>query len=59
MHVLMALDAKRLQRHPNVRRAVAMLEPDKGQILGKADAVDKAWKEGRNERLMNALTVKI
>jgi RecQ-mediated genome instability protein 1 len=42
-------------RNFDVRRAVVMLEPGNVQILGgKLEALDKAWKEGRKERLMNA-----
>lgn len=49
-----AMGVKLLLRNTDVRRAVAMLEPANVQILGgKMDALDKAWREGRKERLMN------
>lgn len=51
----MAMGVKLLLRNTDVRRAVAMLEPSNVQILGgKIDALDKAWKDGRKERLMEA-----
>jgi RecQ-mediated genome instability protein 1 len=49
----MNLGVKILLRNCDVRRGVVMLEPGKVQILGgKIEALDKAWKEGRKERLM-------
>jgi RecQ-mediated genome instability protein 1 len=50
-----AMGVKVILRNVDVRRAVVMLEPANVQILGgKLEALDKAWKEGRKERLMNA-----
>jgi RecQ-mediated genome instability protein 1 len=49
------MGVKLILRNFDVRRAVVMLEPGNVQILGgKLEALDKAWKEGRKERLMNA-----
>ena len=54
----MAMGTKLSLRNTDVRRAVAMLEPGNVQILGgKMEALDKAWKEGRKERLMNAAKI--
>ncbi|KAL5425443.1 hypothetical protein PMIN07_011715 [Paraphaeosphaeria minitans] len=54
----MAMGVKLLLRNTDVRRAVAMLEPANVQVLGgKMDALDKAWREGRKERLVNAAKV--
>ncbi|KAL1602759.1 hypothetical protein SLS60_006180 [Paraconiothyrium brasiliense] len=54
----MAMGTKLLLRNTDVRRAVAMLEPGNVQILGgKMDALDKAWRAGRKERLMNAAKI--
>jgi RecQ-mediated genome instability protein 1 len=51
----MSLGAKLLLRNVDVRRAAIMLEPGNVQILGgKLEALDKAWKEGRKERLVTA-----
>lgn len=51
----MTMGTKMLLRDIDVRRAVAMLEPGNVQVIGgKMEALDKAWKEGRKERLMNA-----
>lgn len=51
----MSLGVKLLLRNCDVRRGVVMIEPGKVQILGgKIEALDKAWKEGRKERLMRA-----
>lgn len=51
----MTIGVKLLLRNVDVRRAVAMLEPGGVQILGgKLEALDKAWKEGRKERLIKA-----
>lgn len=51
----MMMGVKLLLRNVDVRRAAIMLEPDSVQILGgKLEALDKAWKEGRKERLINA-----
>jgi RecQ-mediated genome instability protein 1 len=50
-----AMGVKLILRSVDVRRAVIMLEPANVQILGgRLEALDKAWKEGRKERLMNA-----
>ena len=46
---------KPLLRNVDVRRGVLMLEPGNVQVLGgKLEALDKAWKDGRKERLMAA-----
>lgn len=51
----MTIGVKLLLRNVDVRRAVVMLEPGGVQILGgKLEALDKAWKEGRKERLIKA-----
>jgi RecQ-mediated genome instability protein 1 len=51
----MTIGVKLLLKNVDVRRAVIMLEPANVQILGgKLEALDKAWKEGRKERLVNA-----
>jgi RecQ-mediated genome instability protein 1 len=51
----MSMGAKLLLRNCDVRRGVIMLEPGSVQILGgKIEALDKAWKAGRKDRLMNA-----
>jgi len=51
----MTLGSKLLLRNTNVRRAVAMLEPDSVQILGgRIATLDEAWKAGRKQRLMDA-----
>jgi RecQ-mediated genome instability protein 1 len=51
----MTIGVKLLLKNVDVRRAVVMLEPGGVQILGgKLEALDKAWKEGRKGRLMNA-----
>jgi RecQ-mediated genome instability protein 1 len=50
-----AMGTKLLLHNIDIRRGVAMLEPGNVQILGgKLEALDKAWKEGRKERLMRA-----
>lgn len=50
-----AMGTKLVLRNVDVRRGVIMLEPGNVQILGgKLEALDKAWKEGRKERLMKA-----
>ncbi|KZM22698.1 uncharacterized protein EKO05_0009625 [Ascochyta rabiei] len=51
----MNMGVKLLLRNVDVRRAVVMLEPGNVQILGgKLEALDKAWKEGRKDRLIKA-----
>ncbi|RAR04669.1 RecQ mediated genome instability protein Rmi1 [Stemphylium lycopersici] len=51
----MTMGTKLLLRNVHVRRGVLMLEPSNVQVLGgKLEALDKAWKEGRKERLMAA-----
>ncbi|KNG47676.1 mediated genome instability protein rmi1 [Stemphylium lycopersici] len=51
----MTMGTKLLLRNVHVRRGVLMLEPNNVQVLGgKLEALDKAWKEGRKERLMAA-----
>lgn len=51
----MTIGVKLILKNVDVRRAVIMLEPANVQILGgKLEALDKAWKEGRKERLMSA-----
>jgi RecQ-mediated genome instability protein 1 len=50
-----AMGTKLVLRNFDVRRGVVMLEPRNVQILGgKLEALDKAWKEGRKERLMKS-----
>jgi RecQ-mediated genome instability protein 1 len=54
----MTMGAKLVLRNVDVRRGVIMLEPNNVQVLGgKLEALDKAWKEGRKERLMAAARV--
>ncbi|KAJ4348400.1 uncharacterized protein N0V89_009774 [Didymosphaeria variabile] len=54
----MAMGTKLLLRNTDIRRAVAMLEPGNVQVLGgKIDALDKVWRDGRKERLMNAVKI--
>jgi len=54
----MAMGVKLLLKNFDVRRGVIMLEPGNVQVLGgKLEALDKAWKEGRKERLMAAARV--
>jgi RecQ-mediated genome instability protein 1 len=49
------MGTKLVLRNVDVRRGVVMLEPGNVQILGgKLEALDKAWKDGRKERLMKA-----
>jgi len=51
----MTMGIKLLLRNVDVRRGVLMLEPANVQVLGgKLEALDKAWKDGRKERLMAA-----
>jgi RecQ-mediated genome instability protein 1 len=51
----MTMGAKLMLRNVDVRRAVVMLEPGNVQVLGgKMEALDKAWKEGRKGRLIDA-----
>lgn len=51
----MTMGIKLLLRNVDVRRGVLMLEPGNVQVLGgKLEALDKAWKDGRKERLMAA-----
>lgn len=51
----MTIGVKLLLKNVDVRRAVVMLEPGGVQILGgKLEALDKAWKDGRKERLIKA-----
>lgn len=51
----MSMGAKLVLRNVEVRRAVVMLEPGNAQILGgKLEALDKAWKDGRKDRLTSA-----
>ncbi|KAF1843881.1 RecQ mediated genome instability protein Rmi1 [Cucurbitaria berberidis CBS 394.84] len=55
LNTSMTLGVKLILRNVNVRRAVIMLEPGNVQVVGgKLEALDKAWKEGRKSRLMNA-----
>lgn len=55
LNTSMMMGVKLLLRNVDVRRAVVMLEPGKVQILGgKLEALDKAWKDGCKERLINA-----
>ncbi|KAF2869207.1 hypothetical protein BDV95DRAFT_609437 [Massariosphaeria phaeospora] len=49
----MSMGTKLVVRNVDVRRAVVMLEPGGVQVLGgKMEALDKAWKAGRKERLV-------
>lgn len=51
----MSMGVKLVLRNIEVRRAVVMLEPGNIQVLGgKLEALDKAWKEGRKDRLIKA-----
>jgi RecQ-mediated genome instability protein 1 len=53
INMVMSLGVKLILRNCEIRRGVVMLEPGKVQLLGgKIEALDKAWKEGRKERLM-------
>ncbi|KAF1920550.1 hypothetical protein BDU57DRAFT_18152 [Ampelomyces quisqualis] len=55
LNTSMTMGVKLLLRNVDVRRAVVMLEPGNVQILGgKLDTLDKVWKEGRKQRLMDA-----
>lgn len=55
LNTSMSMGVKLILRNFDVRRAVVMLEPGNVQVLGgKLDALDKAWKDGRKSRLMNA-----
>jgi RecQ-mediated genome instability protein 1 len=55
LHTNMPMGAKLVLRNVDVRRGVVMLEPPNVQVVGgKLEALDKAWKEGRKERLMAA-----
>jgi RecQ-mediated genome instability protein 1 len=58
LNTSMTMGVKLLLKNVDVRRAVIMLEPGNVQVLGgKLEALDKAWKEGRKERLMTAARV--
>ncbi|KAF2679128.1 RecQ mediated genome instability protein Rmi1 [Lentithecium fluviatile CBS 122367] len=58
LNTAMTMGVKLLLRNIEVRRAVVMLEPGSVQVLGgKLEALDKAWKEGRKERLVTAAKV--
>ncbi|KAF2178023.1 RecQ mediated genome instability protein-like protein Rmi1 [Zopfia rhizophila CBS 207.26] len=49
----MSIGAKLVLRDVGIARGVVMLEPRGVQMLGgKIEALDKAWKDGRKERLM-------
>lgn len=51
----MTMGVKLILRNVDVRRAVVMLEPGNVQVLGgKLEPLDKAWKEGRKDRLVQA-----
>ncbi|KAF3005172.1 hypothetical protein E8E13_010630 [Curvularia kusanoi] len=51
----MNMGVKLLLRNIEVRRAVLMLESANVQILGgKLETLDKAWKDGRKDRLIRA-----
>jgi RecQ-mediated genome instability protein 1 len=51
----MTIGVKLLLKNFDVRRAVIMLEPSGVQILGgKLESLDKAWREGRKDRLIKA-----
>ena len=51
----MTMGVKLVLKNIDVRRGVIMLEPRNVQILGgKLEALDKAWKAGRKDRLIAA-----
>jgi RecQ-mediated genome instability protein 1 len=55
LNTSMTMGVKLVLRDVDVRRGVIMLEPGNVQVLGgKLEALDKAWKEGRKERLKAA-----
>lgn len=55
LNTSMTMGVKILLRNFDVRRGVVILEPGNVQVLGgKLEALDKAWKEGRKERLVTA-----
>lgn len=55
LNTSMTIGVKLILRNVGVRRGVVMLEPGSVQVLGgKLEALDKAWRLGRKERLMNA-----
>ncbi|KAH9880012.1 hypothetical protein J1614_002037 [Plenodomus biglobosus] len=55
LNTSMTMGAKLTLKNVDVRRGVVMLEPGNVQVLGgKLDALDKAWKESRKERLIAA-----
>jgi RecQ-mediated genome instability protein 1 len=55
LNTSMTMGVKLALRNIDVRRGVIMLEPGSVQILGgKLEALDKAWKEGRKDRLIKA-----
>lgn len=50
----MAMGTKLVVRNSDVRRGVVMLEPGNVQVLGgKIEGLDRAWREGRKERLIS------
>ena len=51
----MVMGLKLVLRNFDVRRGVVMLEPGNVYVAGgKLEALDKAWKDGKKERLMAA-----
>ncbi|KAF2025551.1 hypothetical protein EK21DRAFT_76121 [Setomelanomma holmii] len=55
LNTSMAMGTKLLLKNVDVQRGAIMLEPSNIQVLGgKLEALDKAWKDGRKERLMSA-----
>lgn len=53
LNTSMTMGAKLILKNVDVRRGAIMLEPGNVQLLGgKLDALDKAWKESRKERLI-------
>lgn len=55
LNTSMTMGVKLLLRNCDVRRGAAILEPGNVQILGgKIEALDKAWKDGKKQRLMDA-----
>ena len=55
LNTSMTMGVKLILQNVDVRRGVAMLEPGNTKILGgKLEALDKAWKDGRKERLITA-----
>ncbi|KAF2741950.1 hypothetical protein M011DRAFT_413542 [Sporormia fimetaria CBS 119925] len=55
LNMNISMGVKLMLRNCEVRRGVVMLEPGGVRSLGgKIEALDKAWKDGRKDRLMTA-----